>query len=70
MHSDLNAAAVCSLYPCPSRLTLDRSWEEICADPHLRDLPYKIEQDRSGRIVMSKHELEGPARRFPVQVTT
>lgn len=29
------------------------TWEQICADPHLRDLPYKIEQDRYGRIVMS-----------------
>ena len=29
------------------------TWEEICDDPNLRDLPYKIEQDRYGRIVMS-----------------
>jgi Uma2 family endonuclease len=29
------------------------TWEQICEDPHLRDLPYKIEQDRYGRIVMS-----------------
>jgi len=29
------------------------TWEQICDDPHLRDLPYKIEQDRYGRIVMS-----------------
>jgi len=29
------------------------TWEQICDDPHLRDLPYKIEQDRHGRIVMS-----------------
>jgi Uma2 family endonuclease len=29
------------------------TWEQICDDPHLRDLPYKIEQDRFGRIVMS-----------------
>ena len=29
------------------------TWEQICDDPHLRDLPYKIEQDRLGRIVMS-----------------
>ncbi len=28
-------------------------WEELCNDPALRDLPYKIEQDRYGRIVMS-----------------
>jgi Uma2 family endonuclease len=29
------------------------TWEEMIADPHLRDLPYKIEQDRYGRILMS-----------------
>jgi Uma2 family endonuclease len=29
------------------------TWEEMIADPHLRDLPYKIEQDRYGRVVMS-----------------
>jgi Uma2 family endonuclease len=29
------------------------TWEQICDDPHLRDLPFKIEQDRYGRIVMS-----------------
>jgi hypothetical protein len=29
------------------------TWEQICDDPNLRDLPYKIEQDRHGRIVMS-----------------
>jgi len=29
------------------------TWEQICDDPNLRDLPYKIEQDRFGRIVMS-----------------
>jgi hypothetical protein len=29
------------------------TWEQICDDPHLRHLPYKIEQNRHGRIVMS-----------------
>ena len=29
------------------------TWEQICDDSNLRDLPYKIEQDRFGRIVMS-----------------
>lgn len=29
------------------------TWDEICADRSLDDLPYKIEQDRYGRIVMS-----------------
>lgn len=29
------------------------TWEEICDDPDLRDLPYKIETNRLGQIVMS-----------------
>ncbi len=28
-------------------------WSEICEDQHLRDLPYKIEQNEWGNIVMS-----------------
>jgi Uma2 family endonuclease len=29
------------------------TWAEICEDPVLRELPYKIESDRWGRVVMS-----------------
>lgn len=29
------------------------SWEEICADPTLADLPFKIETNEYGQIVMS-----------------
>ncbi len=29
------------------------NWQEICDDPRLRDLPFKIETDRWGHIVMS-----------------
>lgn len=29
------------------------SWSEICDDPSLRDLPYKIETNRFGTIMMS-----------------
>lgn len=29
------------------------TWEEICADPTLRDLPFKIETNRRGQILMS-----------------
>ena len=29
------------------------TWEEVCEHPALRDLPFKIEQDRFGRILMS-----------------
>lgn len=34
------------------------TWNEICADPSLRNLPYKIETNRWGQIVMS------PAKRW------
>ncbi len=29
------------------------TWDDVCADPTLRNLPFKIEQDRYGRILMS-----------------
>ena len=29
------------------------TWDEICADPRLRDLPYKIETNQQGQIIMS-----------------
>lgn len=29
------------------------NWLEVCQDPHLADLPYKIELDKWGKIVMS-----------------
>lgn len=29
------------------------TWEEICEDPNLRDLPFKIETNQRGQIVMS-----------------
>jgi Uma2 family endonuclease len=29
------------------------NWQEVCNDPILRDLPYKIELDEWGKIVMS-----------------
>ncbi len=34
------------------------TWNDICADPTLRNLPYKIETNRWGQIVMS------PAKRW------
>lgn len=39
-----------------STQTKDRpglSWEDVCDDPHLQDLPYKIETNDRGQIVMS-----------------
>jgi len=29
------------------------NWEQICNDPALRDLPYKIETDRLGKLILS-----------------
>ena len=29
------------------------NWQEVCDDPHLRDLPYKVELNQHGQIVMS-----------------
>ncbi len=29
------------------------NWQEVCKDPNLKDLPYKIELNRLGQIVMS-----------------
>ncbi len=29
------------------------TWDEICADPNLRDLPFKIETNQRGQIIMS-----------------
>ena len=42
------------------------TWADVCALPGLGDLPYKIEQDRHGRIVMSPAPLRHSAlqRRF------
>lgn len=41
-----------------STQTKDRpglSWTDVCADPHLQDLPYKVETNRYGQIVLSPH---------------
>ena len=29
------------------------TWEQVCADPNLRNLPYKVETNRYGQIIMS-----------------
>ena len=29
------------------------NWEQVCASPHLQDLPFKIEANRYGQVVMS-----------------
>lgn len=32
---------------------MGRTWEEICEDPILADLPFKIESDQWGNVIMS-----------------
>ena len=39
-------------YPSPM-IAMDTSWESICSNPLLRNLPYKIETNRHNQIVMS-----------------
>jgi hypothetical protein len=38
------------------------NWSQVCADPRLANLPYKIELDKTGKIIMSpagkKHSLD------------
>ncbi len=33
------------------------NWQKICEDPALRNLPYKIETNRYGQIIMTPHRL-------------
>lgn len=49
------------------------TWDEICEDPNLRDLPFKIETNQRGQIIMSparsrhgeyQHELGALLRQF------
>ncbi len=34
-------------------MILRMTWEELCDDPNLRDLPFKVETNQRGQIVMS-----------------
>lgn len=31
-------------------------WDEVCHDPSLRDLPYKVETNAKGQIILSPHK--------------
>ncbi len=42
------------------------TWEEVCADPNLEDLPYKIETNAWGQIVMSPTRLKHGAFQFKI----
>jgi hypothetical protein len=32
------------------------NWQEVCADPHLRNLPFKIELNEYGQVVIGSQE--------------
>ena len=34
-------------------IAMDTSWESLCSNPLLKDLPYKIETNRFNKIIMS-----------------
>ena len=37
----------------PSEPAVGRTWQDVCNDPSLQDLPYKIETNARGQIVMT-----------------
>ncbi|MES3630766.1 MAG: Uma2 family endonuclease [Longimonas sp.] len=41
-----------------SNPTAAQSWQDVCSDPSLHDLPYKIETNARGQIVMSPTHLK------------
>ena len=38
--------------------TTHLTWQAVCEDPNLQDLPFKIELDRQGRLIMSPTRLQ------------
>ena len=38
-----------------TRTDFPRTWEEVCNNPLLADLPYRVEINREGNIVLSPH---------------
>src|SRR6266550_2780512 len=50
MPQNKNEPMQIELHPQPEAI---KCWEQLCADPELARLPYKIETDRFSRILMS-----------------
>lgn len=48
------------------RPTTGLTWEDVCADTRLDDLPYKIETNEWGQIVMSPTRLKHGAFQFEI----
>ena len=42
------------------------TWEAVCTDPNLQDLPYKIETNEWGQIVMSPTRIQHGAYQFAI----
>ena len=42
------------------------SWEDLCRDPQLQDLPYKIELNERGQIIMSPTQQKHGARQAEI----
>jgi len=42
-------------------------WQEIIADPSLRDLPYKVETNATGQIVLSPHSARHARRQKHIE---
>lgn len=42
------------------------NWQEVCEDPSLQNLPYKIELDQWGRIIMSPRNIRNGIYQFEV----
>ena len=38
--------------------TITTAWQRVLEDPHLRDLPYKVETTETGQIILSPHKPE------------
>ena len=36
--------------------TITTAWQRVLDDPHLRDLPYKVETTETGQIILSPHK--------------
>ncbi len=43
------------------------NWQEVCEHPSLKDLPFKIELDEFGRIIMSPVKLYHSALQIEIE---
>ena len=51
----MSTATLSDQHP-PTQADLCERWEQVLRDPKLRDLPFKIETNRIGQIVMTPHQ--------------